>query len=322
VPMNKPLHYWVFALTVVWTLALLWLGSVVHATGSSLACPDWPTCFGSMTPEMVGGVFWEHSHRLVAGGLILVFLLGTALAWRPEAERPWIRRWCVIGIAALLFQALLGGLTVIFRLPPAISTSHLAVAYLFLGLAVVLTLATGPSRAAVPEPDSARAGSIRRFAIWVSGLVFMQSLVGAAVRHTEAGMACPDVPLCLGRIIPPMANGLIAIHFTHRVLGYVVALSTIALLLHVRRQTSSPRLRALAAAATLGVIVQVGLGFASVYTTLGVTPVSLHTLVAATVLAVLAAMVTLTWPARVEATTPGSSPVGETAAAEGALGGR
>ena len=303
-------------------MALLWLGSVVHATGSSLACPDWPTCFGSMTPEMVGGVFWEHSHRLVAGGLILVFLLGTALAWRPEADRPWIRRWCLIGIAALLFQAVLGGLTVIFRLPPAISTSHLALAYLFLGLAVVLTLATGPSRRLAPEPDPNRASSVRRFALWVAGLVFVQSLVGAAVRHTEAGMACPDIPLCLGKVVPPMANGLIAIHFTHRVLGYIVVLATMALLIHVKRHTSSSRLHAQAAVAAMGAIVQAGLGFASVYTTLGVVPVSLHTLVAASVLAVLVAMITLTWPSRVEAAGGSRAPLDETAGAtEGAAGG-
>ena len=209
--MNKPLHYRVFAFTVVWTLGLLWLGSVVHATGSSLACPDWPTCFGSMTPEMVGGVFWEHLHRLVAGALILIFVAATALAWRPEADRPWVRRWCVIGILALLFQAVLGGLTVIFRLPTAISTAHLGLAFLFLALAVVLTVATGPSRWTTAEPDPERARWVRTASLGLAGLVFAQSIVGAGVRHAEAGMACPDIPLCLGRVVPPFANGLIAL---------------------------------------------------------------------------------------------------------------
>jgi hypothetical protein len=49
-----------FTVTVIWTLLLLYLGSVVHATESSLACPDWPTCNGTMFPEMSGGIFWEH----------------------------------------------------------------------------------------------------------------------------------------------------------------------------------------------------------------------------------------------------------------------
>lgn len=317
--MNRPLHSKVYALTVAWTLALLWLGSVVHATESSLACPDWPTCFGTMMPEMTGGVFWEHLHRLVAGGLILAFMLAVALSWRPESDRPWVRKAGVIGIVALLIQAVLGGLTVILRLPDAISTSHLGLAFLFLALAMVLTIATGPSARENLEPHPERAGRIRRWSVMAATLVFAQSLVGALVRHMEAGMACPDIPLCLGRVVPPMANGLIALHFSHRMLGYLVAAAVLATAVQVHRLTGSPRLRRLAAAAALGVLVQVGLGFASVYTTLGVTPVSLHTLVAASVLSLLVAMAALTWRRSGEAS--GASP-GAASLAVGSTSGR
>jgi heme A synthase len=318
--MNRPLHSSVFALTVAWTLALLWLGSVVHATGSSLACPDWPTCFGTMMPEMTGGVFWEHLHRLVAGGLILVFMLAAALSWRPEADRPWIRKAAVLGIVALLIQAVLGGLTVIFRLPDAVSTSHLGLAFLFLALAVVLTIGTGPSAAVTFEPEASRAGTIRRWSIVAATLVFAQSLVGALVRHMEAGMACPDIPLCLGRVVPPMANHLIVVHFSHRMLGYLVAAAVLLTAVQVRRLTDSRRLRRLAAWAAVGVLAQMGLGFASVYSTLAVVPVSLHTLVAASVLSLLVALATLTWPRRQD---PAEAvrPPGESFAAE-SLGGR
>jgi heme A synthase len=218
---------------------------------------------------------------------------------------------------ALLVQAVLGGLTVIWRLPDAISSAHLGLAYAFLALAVVLALATGPGWHSPPETDPVRAAPVRRWAVWGAGLVFAQSLVGAWVRHTEAGMACPDIPLCLGEVIPPLANGFVALHFSHRLLGYLVFLFLLAFLVTVRRQTDAPRLRVLALAAATGVALQVALGFASVYTTLGVVPVSLHTLVAASILALLTGVAALTWPRTAAGFEAVGEPVSEVSTVEG-----
>jgi heme A synthase len=296
-------HPRAFLVTVVWTLGLLFLGSVVHATESSLACPDWPTCFGTMVPEMTGGVFWEHLHRLVAGGLILFFTAATWLAFRETPRFGWVKSWALVGIGLLLIQAILGGITVLFRLPDAVSTSHLGLAFLFLALATILFNATSESWSEGVGPRPASVIPLRPVAIGAAFLVFLQSILGAAVRHTDAGMACPDVPLCLGVWIPPLHHRLVVLHFGHRVLG-ILLLGTVFWVGHLAFwRGGTRRLRRLGMAVILVALTQVLLGFLSVYLRLAVVPVSLHTLFAAMLLTLLVTISALTWA-------PGPKPSG------------
>ena len=288
--MARPLLF----VVLLWTLALLLLGSIVHATGASLACPDWPTCFGTMMPEMTGGVFWEHLHRLWAGALLVLFPVAVFLTRRAHPERVMLFRLGLAGVALLLVQSVLGGLTVILRLPDAISTSHLALAFLFLALVTVMLVRTGPER------DDYRDAKPDRRLVWraglvTAGLVFAQSVVGALVRHTDAGMACPDVPLCLGRVIPPLQYPTVQLHFLHRVLGIVVAIVTLRYGWLVAGRTRSPFARKMATAMAAGVIAQVLLGFASVAGRLAPPYVSAHTLLAAMLLALGVAMAARAW---------------------------
>ncbi len=289
------LHARAFRVSVVWTLGLLFLGSVVHATESSLACPDWPTCFGTMVPEMTGGVFWEHLHRLVAGGLLLLWGLGTWLAWREVAPRS-VFHASLAGLGLLVVQSIFGGLTVIYRLPDLVSTTHLALALAFLVLATALASSTSRP----PRENGHHAGpGLRRWAVAAAALVFAQSVLGALVRHMDAGMACPDAPLCLGQVVPPLVNAPITVHFLHRVLGIVVALVVCWLAYRLYTSELAHRVRRWGPVAFLLVLVQVGLGFASVLTVLAVVPVSLHTLVAASLLAVLTHVAVVAEPARI-----------------------
>lgn len=285
------LHRRAFKVSIVWTLGLLWLGSLVHATESSLACPDWPTCFGTMVPEMTGGVFWEHLHRLVAGGLLLMWGLATWLARKETADRPWIFKTTLAGVALLLVQSLFGGLTVIYRLPDWISTTHLGLALSFLALATVLASVT--ARATADDRHDAVEPDIRRLAVAAAVLVLAQSVLGGLVRHMDAGMACPDVPLCLGQVVPPLVNAPITAHFVHRILALVAAAVVMALAVKVYRADAPEPIRRWAGVAAALVLAQVGLGVASVLTVLAVIPVSLHTLTAAALLAALVHVATL-----------------------------
>jgi heme A synthase len=293
--MSETQHHRAFSITVVWTIGLIFLGSVVHATESSLACPDWPTCFGSWLPEMTGGVFWEHLHRLVAGGLILFFLGATYLAWKEKIRYPWILKASLLGIGLLLVQAVLGGLTVLWGLPTAVSSSHLTLALVFLGLATALAGVSSPRWHLGVGPRGSSKLPLRRLGVVALSLTLIQSVVGGAVRHTGSGMACPDVPLCLGQWIPAFQHWMVGLHFGHRVLGLMV-LAVILWLGHVAFwKGGSPPVRALGIGAAFTATAQVLLGFLSVYYRLAVVPVSLHTLLAAVLITLLTALTVLTW---------------------------
>ncbi len=295
------LHPRAFKVTVVWTLALLFLGSVVHATESSLACPDWPTCFGTMVPEMTGGVFWEHLHRLVAGGLVLMFALATWLARRETSDRPWIFRACLAGICLLLVQSVFGGLTVLYQLPDLVSTTHLTLAFSFLALATVLAAMSagsqqkqvGDATGSAPPPIEGFGPGVgdrlRTYAAASGALVLGQSVLGALVRHTDGGMSCPDVPLCLGQVVPPLVNIQITSHFLHRLFAIVATVAVLALVAWATRVELPGRVRQWVFGAAALVVVQVALGVWSVLSILDVPPVSLHTLVAALLVVVLTA---------------------------------
>ncbi|MFQ5766903.1 MAG: heme A synthase [Acidobacteriota bacterium] len=215
-------------LTLAAAVFLVFAGGMVTSTGSGLAVPDWPLSYGRLFPPMVGGIFYEHSHRMVA---FTVGLLTAGLAfmtWRVE-PRPWVRRLAGLALVAVILQALLGGLTVIFLLPTAISVAHAAVANLFLALLVAVAVAVSQRRRPpLEDPPPASSGDLPPGAgpwVFLTALVYVQMLLGAVMRHTGAGLAIPDFPLAMGRWIPPLTSVPVGLHFAHRVTGLLVAVT-------------------------------------------------------------------------------------------------
>lgn len=176
--------------------------------------------------QMAGGIFYEHGHRLIASGVGML-TIGLVVWLRISERRAWLRRLGWMALGAVILQGVLGGLTVLYLLPDAISISHAGLAQLFFCLVVSITLFTSPSWIAPAEQPVMDRGLARRM-IALTGLVYVQILIGAAMRHTGGGLAIPDFPWSYGHVIPPFWNQGIALHFTHRMGALAVLMLTIA----------------------------------------------------------------------------------------------
>src|SRR6188768_2886406 len=259
--------------TAVATYLLILIGGLVHGTGSSLACPDWPTCYGTMMPKMEGGVLVEHSHRLAAGTVVIMTLalagLLTAAGRRDDTLRPF--GWLAAGL--VFVQALLGGITVIFRLPTPVSTAHTGTSLLFFLTLVYIAVRSRPApnrEAAAPPP------SVARMAIVAAVAIYFQMLLGGLVRHSGAALACTDVPLCRGSLWPD-AHPTVLIQALHRLTGVAVAVLVFASSIMTLRHAGPRRdLRALAIVAPVLVLVQIALGIRAVTSFLALATVEAH----------------------------------------------
>jgi heme A synthase len=320
------------------TVVLIVAGGVVTNTDSGLACPDWPTCFGSAMPRMVGNVAVEHTHRLIAtavglctvalvvltlrrarqgwlavalagscvltlgasfwagrvkhftdhlppAALVLVALGYAGCGWAIARAREAEGKLAAAALTVVLFQGLLGGLTVLYRLPTLVLVMHLGTSMVFLCLALVLALRLADVSARTPGP---------RGLLWLTAAaVYLQILVGATVRHTGAGLVCVDLPYCRGELWPTGVHPMVHLHMAHRALALVVlALVSWSSLRLVRN--ASGLVRALAWAAPALVLAQIALGILTIVTFKGLVPVTSHLLVAALLLADCVALLTLT----------------------------
>jgi cytochrome c oxidase assembly protein subunit 15 len=228
-------HHRYAKLVAACTLLLITAGGMVTSTGSGLSVPDWPTTYGwnmftFPLSKWVGGIRYEHSHRLIASTVGLLTVILAIWTWRVE-PRAWVRKLGFAALGAVILQGVLGGITVLLFLPPAVSIGHAGLAQIFFCLTITMALVTSPGwKNAVQPVDDAM---LRRIAPLTTALVYTQILIGATVRHNNAGLAIPDFPLAFGRVIPPVWNMGVAIHFAHRVGALVVTVMIVATVSHV-----------------------------------------------------------------------------------------
>lgn len=245
------------------TVLLIAAGGMVTSTDSGLSVPDWPTTYGwnmftFPLSKWVGGIRYEHSHRLIASTVGFLTIVLAAWTWKIE-PRAWVRKLGFAALGAVILQGVLGGITVLLFLPPAVSIAHAGLAQIFFCLTIALALVTSAGWKNVVQP--VEDATLRRIAALTTALIYTQILIGATMRHNDAGLAIPDFPLAFGHLIPPVWNAAVAIHFAHRVGALIVTLAIAATAGHVlyhhpqRRDLARPALALIAL-----VFVQITLG--------------------------------------------------------------
>ena len=273
------------------TFILIIAGGLVTSTGSALAVPDWPLSYGMLMPPMVGGIFYEHGHRMIAGPVGLL-MIGLAVWLHLREPRAWVRRLGLAALGLIVTQAVLGGITVLLLLPPAVSTAHACLGQAFFCIAVTLALVTSRAwKQARPEPASAvstgdTASPVVRLGIITTSAVFLQLAIGALMRHTDSGLSIPDFPLSFGHLIPPFESYHVAIAFAHRLGALVVTAcigTTVATVFRRHRRASAILGPAIALLTLL--FCQVALGAFTVWSAKAIAITTAHEVTGALILA-------------------------------------
>ena len=296
--------------TCVATLLLICSGGMVTSKGVGLAVPDWPTTFGYNmflfpVSKWVGGILFEHTHRLIASAVGLLTIILAIWLWRSD-DRRWVRNLGVIALAGVVVQGILGGLRVTM-LKDEIGILHACLAQAFLGLLVLVALITTKfwrrlSNVVVAPKTFA---PIKTLASLITFAIYAQLALGATMRHQHRDLAILDFPTANGAWIPDTSETAIAkinawrdarglsdvdafqiwLQMTHRLLALLIAIAIIAFCLRVWRDGRDvPALSGLSIFWIALVVCQIALGAWTIWSNKAADVATAHVAVGAVML--------------------------------------
>jgi cytochrome c oxidase assembly protein subunit 15 len=209
---SKWLHRFAW-FTSIATLFLICSGGMVTSKGVGLAVPDWPTTFGYNmflfpVSKWVGGIFFEHTHRLIASTVGFLAIILAVWIWRVDRRR-WLRNLGLGALGAVILQGVLGGLRVTM-LKDEIGIFHALLAQAFLGMLIIITFATSPLWRRLRAPKQSAVGNFSRLVIATTIAIYLQLGLGATMRHQHRDLSILDFPLAYGAFIPDTSPAKIA----------------------------------------------------------------------------------------------------------------
>lgn len=240
-------------------------GSLVRATDSGLACPDWPLCYGELVPAFTWQIFFEWFHRLLAGLLAVSVVAASVILMRDRFLRAQFGVTVLLASIVLTVQIVLGGLTVLKLLDPGIVSLHLVNGVMFLSLLMVIHLKARflMNGGAESRPYRVTENVIRGMRV-ITAAVLAQLVVGGMVSTNGAGLVCPDFPQCFGMWWPPYSF-LVNLQMTHRYFAFVIAVGIFMFSAVSLRATLPPLTRWTIRLLPTLVTAQIALGIANVF---------------------------------------------------------
>jgi cytochrome c oxidase assembly protein subunit 15 len=302
---NPGMHYFAL-LTAIVTFLLLGLGGLVTSHEAGMSVPDWPNTYGYnlfLFPigKWVGGVFYEHTHRLLASAVGLLTVALAVWLWLRDPRR-WMRRLGAAAVVLVIAQGVLGGLRVRWHMDN-LGIFHGTAAQLFFILVCALALGTSRWWLATGEKWPEAPAGLRWLVLGATVLIFGQLILGATMRHQHAGLAIRDFPLAYGQLWPdtsreavakynadrmeivsenPITAGQIILQMVHRLGALAILLAVAAGAGRAWRQLGGRALLTkLAAGWLVLILVQIGLGIATILTNKAADIATLHVLVGA-----------------------------------------
>jgi heme a synthase len=301
------LHYFALVTAIV-TFLLIGLGGLVTSHEAGMSVPDWPNTYGYnmfLFPisKWVGGVFYEHTHRLLASTVgLLTVILAVWISLRDP--RPWLRQLGWVAVVLVIVQGILGGLRVKWNMA-GLGVFHGTVAQIFLVLMFAVALWTSRWWWQLTQAENLVTVSdrVRRHVLYATILIFLQLMLGATMRHQHAGLAIHDFPLAYGQLWPdtsaealarynaervevvtetPVTAFQIELQMFHRLGAVIIFLAVLACVWQTRRELGGgDALTRLAAGWLVLIFLQIGLGIETLHSNKAADIATLHVMIGA-----------------------------------------